>query len=187
MESFFFDNGMALLRTLVIGVLAYAAMILLLRISGRRTLSKMNAFDLVVTVSLGSTLATILLSKDVTLAQGCLAFALLIGMQYAVTWTSVRVPWVRKAVTGEPLMLVYQGVMLPEALLRSRVTEDEIHAALRAQGLGTLEEAEAIVLETDGSFSVVTSSDEGAQTSSLQGVKRVESQERKARDSPRKG
>jgi len=173
MESFFFDNGLALLRTLVIGLLAYVAMILFLRISGRRTLSKMNAFDLVVTVSLGSTLATILLSKDVTLAQGCLAFALLIGMQYAVTWTSVRVPWVRKAVTGEPLMLVYQGAMLHQALLHSRVTEDEIHAATRAQGLGTLSEVEAVVLETDGSFSVVKRSNTGALTSSLQGVKRL--------------
>lgn len=176
MESFFFDNGTALLRTLVIGVLAYAAMILMLRISGRRTLSKMNAFDLVVTVSLGSTLATVLLSKDVTLAQGCLAFALLIGMQYAVTWTSVRVSWVRRAVTGEPLMLVYQGAMLSEALLRSRVTEDEIHAAVRAQGLATLKEVEAIVLETDGSFSVVKRGNADTSTSSLHGVKRIQQQ-----------
>lgn len=176
MESFFFDNGQALLRTLVIGVLAYIAMIFMLRLSGRRTLSKMNAFDLVVTVSLGSTLATVLLSKDVTLAQGCLAFALLIGMQYAVTWTSVRVSWVRRAVTGEPLMLVYQGALLPSALRRARVTEDEIHAAVRAHGLGTLHEVEAIVLETDGSFSVVKSSDTGASSSSLHGVKRMGSQ-----------
>jgi len=60
-----------------------------------RTLSKMNAFDLVVTVSLGSTLATVLLAKDVALADGALAFGLLVGLQFLVTWSSVRARWAR--------------------------------------------------------------------------------------------
>lgn len=67
----FFDGWTGLLRVLVVGTLAYAALVLLLRVSGKRTLSKMNAFDLVVTVALGSTLATVLLSRDVALAEGC--------------------------------------------------------------------------------------------------------------------
>ena len=88
MEPVLFDEWSNLLRTLIIGVPAYIALVFSLRISGKRTLSKMNAFDLVVTVALGSTLATVLLSKDVTLAQGVLAFGLLIGLQFAVTWSS---------------------------------------------------------------------------------------------------
>jgi uncharacterized membrane protein YcaP (DUF421 family) len=95
MAELFFRDSQALLRILVVGISAYLCLILLLRISGKRTLSKMNAFDFVVTVALGSTLATVLLSKEVTLAQGVLAFAVLIGAQYAVTWTSVRWQWVR--------------------------------------------------------------------------------------------
>ncbi|WP_231362619.1 hypothetical protein [Thioalkalivibrio sp. ALMg9] len=66
----FFGGWDGLLRTLVVGVLAYVALIVFLRLSGKRTLSKMNAFDLVVTVALGSTLATVLLAKDVALAEG---------------------------------------------------------------------------------------------------------------------
>ena len=69
MERLFFDEWSVLLRTGLIGVLAYVGLILLLRCSGKRTLSKMNAFDFVVTVALGSTLASILVSKDVALAQ----------------------------------------------------------------------------------------------------------------------
>lgn len=115
----------------------------------------MNAFDLIVTVALGSTFATMLLSKDVDLAAGALAFALLIGLQFAVTWSSVRAGWVRRWVTGEPLMLLYRGEFLPAALRRARVTEDEVRAAVRSAGLASLNEAEAVVLETDGSFSVV--------------------------------
>ncbi len=75
-----FDSWLSLGRTAVVGVLAYLALVLLLRVSGKRTLSKMNAFDLVVTVALGSTLATVLLSTDVALATGILAFTLLIGL-----------------------------------------------------------------------------------------------------------
>jgi uncharacterized membrane protein YcaP (DUF421 family) len=155
MELIFFNGWDSLFRTVVIGIMAYASLILILRVSGNRTLSKMNAFDLVVTVSMGSTLATILLNKDVTLTQGALAFALLTGMQFAVTWSSVRVSWIRKIVTGEPMMLLYQGSFLTTALLRARVTEDEVFAAIRSTGLEALDEVKAVVLETDGSFSVV--------------------------------
>jgi uncharacterized membrane protein YcaP (DUF421 family) len=169
-EHIFFDNWAVLIRTAVIGTLAYVSLITLLRLSGKRTLSKMNAFDFVVTVALGSTLATILLNKDVALAEGVLAFALLIGMQFAVTWSSVRARWVRRLTTGEPALLLYQGAFLPIALRWARVTEDEVRSAVRAGGLAGLNEVEAVVLETDGSFSVVRRSG-GSGESSLLGVK----------------
>lgn len=169
MEPLFFDNWQTLSRTLIVGVSAYVSLVLLLRISGRRTLSKMNAFDMVVTVALGSTLATILLNRDVALAEGVLAFALLIGMQYLVTWTSVRMPWVRQIVTGEPALLIYEGKLLPSALKRARVTEDEILSAVRSAGNQTFKQIKAVVLETDGSFSVVQNEESDAK-SSLKGI-----------------
>lgn len=170
LDPIFFDSFAALLRTAVLGVLGYASLVFLLRISGRRTLSKMNAFDLVVTVALGSVLATVMLSKDVTLAQGALAFALLVGMQFSVTWTSVRWRWVRRLVTGEPALLFFRGEYLPSALLQARVTRDEVRAAARAAGMADLSKIEAVVLETDGSFSVLGQRVQGA-ASSLDGVK----------------
>lgn len=169
MEQMFFTGWEGLIRTVVIGTLAYVVHIIFLRISGRRTLSKMNAFDFLVTVALGSTLATVLLSKDVALAEGAVAFALLIGLQFVVTWSSVRARWVRQLVTGEPLMLLYRGRILPHALRRARVTEDEVRAAVRADGLASMNEVEAVVLETDGSFSVV-SGRSGDGEPSLEGV-----------------
>lgn len=165
----FFNGWDSLLRTLVVGVLAYVTLIVFLRVSGKRTLSKMNAFDLVVTVALGSTLATVLLTKDIALAEGALAFALLIGLQFVVTWSSVRARWVRQLVTGEPLMLLYRGEFLAAAMRRARVTEEEVWAAVRSAGLASLGGAEAVVLETDGSFSVVHQGSESGR-SSLAGV-----------------
>lgn len=104
------------MRTAVIGVLAYITLVLMLRLSGKRTLSKMNAFDFVVTVALGSILASTLLSKDASLSQSATAFGILILLQFIVTWLSVRYKWVRKAVVGEPRLLLYQGKYLDRAL-----------------------------------------------------------------------
>lgn len=155
MDGIFFGSWTTLFRTFLVGVMAYVILVVFLRVSGKRTLSKMNAFDLIVTVALGSTLATVLLSKDVALAEGAMAFAVLIGLQFMVTWSSVRARWVRKLVTGEPRMLLYRGSVLPDALRGARVTEDEIEAAVRAAGMSSVDEAESVILETDGSFSVL--------------------------------
>ena len=84
-------------------------MVLLLRVSGKRTLTKMNAFDLVVTVALGSMLATVLLTKSVALAEGLTAFVLLIFLQFVLTWLSVRSRAVSRLVKSELTLLVYQG------------------------------------------------------------------------------
>ncbi len=116
----FFSTWAGLDRTVIVGVLAYAGLVALLRLSGKRTLAKMNAFDLVVTVALGSTLATILLSKDVPLAEGVLAFALLIALHYAIAWLAVRSAAVGQLVKSEPTLLLYRGVFLPGALRRER-------------------------------------------------------------------
>ncbi len=160
----FFDNWSALSRTVIVGGLAYVGLVVLLRASGKRTLSKMNAYDLVVTVALGSTLATITLSADVALAQGLLALALLIVMQFALTWSTVRVPWLRRLVTSEPSLLFYRAEYLHGALRKARVTEEDVRAAVRGDGHGSLEDVEAVVLEADGSFSVVGKSNGGTST-----------------------
>lgn len=170
MELVFFNSWGSLLRIVIIGVLAYATLVLFLRLSGNRTLSKMNAFDLIVTVALGSTLATVLLSKDVALVDGAVALALLISLQFIITWTSVRFRWVRRLVTGEPLMLLYQGEFLLTSLRQARVTQDEVLSAIRSSGLSDVAAVEAVVLETDGSLSVVKRQAESRQ-SSLAGVR----------------
>jgi uncharacterized membrane protein YcaP (DUF421 family) len=151
----FFDSWTGLLRVVVVGTLAYAALVVLLRTTGKRTLSKLNAFDLVVTVALGPTLATVLLTKDVALAEGIVAFGLLVLLQYAITWSSVRSDHVRALVKAEPCLLLRDGRFLHGAMRRERVTEDEVQAAARAQGIASLNDVAAAVLETDGSFSVI--------------------------------
>ena len=151
----FFDDWQGLVRPVMVGGCAYAGLVVLLRTTGKRTLSKLNAFDLVVTVALGSILATVLLARDVPLLEGLTGLAVLVALQCAVTWLSVRSAVVRRLVRSEPTMLYFRGAFLPAALRAERVTESEVYQAVRASGRGGMEEVEAVVLESDGSLSVV--------------------------------
>lgn len=151
----FFDSWTDLLRIVLVGSLAYAGLVGFLRLSGKRTLAKMNAFDLVVTVAIGSTLATVLLNKDVALAEGLLAFALLCALQYAVASLSVRSQAFRRVIKSEPALLFRRGEYLHPAMKRERVSKDEIRAAMRAAGQSDPDRVAAVILETDGTFSVI--------------------------------
>lgn len=155
MDNLFFDNWESIFRTLIIGVLAYISLILMLRISGKRTLSQMKEFDFIVTVALGSTLATVLLSKDVTLTAGVTALALLIILQYSLAEMSVRSKQFSKFISSEPSLIFFDGDFLQNALKKERVTEAEVRAVLRSQQVYALDEVYAVVLESNGQFSVV--------------------------------
>jgi uncharacterized membrane protein YcaP (DUF421 family) len=143
-------------RVLIVGTLAYVYLILLLRVTGKRTLAKLNAFDLVVTVAIGSTLATILLSNSVGLTEGVTALTLLAGLQYVVAFLSVRSQGFARLVRSEPTLLLRDGEPLPDAMHRARVTHEELMTVLRSHGRRSRpEEVGAIILESDGSFSVL--------------------------------
>lgn len=174
MPDLFFDNWTGVLRTLLLGTIAYAALVGLLRVSGKRTLAKLNAFDLVVSVALGSALASVLLTETVQLAEGAVGLALLVGLQYVVSWLSVRVGWVRRAVRSEPTLLLHRGQLLRDAMDRERLTEGEVLAAIRTAGIAAVDRVEAVVLETDGSLSVIERPSDGAEATSLRDVRRVD-------------
>ncbi|CAN5570331.1 DUF421 domain-containing protein [soil metagenome] len=169
----FFNSWTAVGKTIVVGFVCYLALLLFLRIAGKRSMSKWNAFDWIVSVAMGSTLATCLLSRDVSIVQGALAFAVLLALQFTVTWLSVRSRRFSRLVKSEPRLLVRDGRFLSDALKSERVTESEVRAALRAHGISTLEQVAAVVLETDGSFSVVRGVKESG-SSTLQGVRGFE-------------
>ena len=156
MPSMIYDDISGLVRVLVVGTLAYVSLVSLLRVSGKRTLAQLNAFDFIVTVALGSTLATIALSSTVAWAEGALTLALLAALQFVVAWLAVRFPWVRRALTAEPALLVRDGRPLPAALARERISEQSLHQAIRSAGAGGLEMVSAVVVETNGTMSVVT-------------------------------
>lgn len=154
-SSMFLEDLTVIYRTALIGILAYAGMVLLLRISGKRTLSKWNAFDFIVTIALGSMLANALLSPQTTLMQGLAGFAVLIFLQFLITWGAVRSKTLHHLIKARPVLLFFRGKYLEDALRKERVTASEVRAALRDKGIADSDGIEAVVLETDGGFSVI--------------------------------
>lgn len=173
MEKIFFDNWDSIIRTLITGILAYFSLILMLRISGKRTLSQMKEFDFIVTVALGSTLATVLLNKDITLFDGIMALGLLILLQYSLAAGSVRFSGLSKIISSEPTLIFFDGNFLREAMKKERVTEAEVRTVLRSQGLADLKDAQAVVMESNGQFSVLKKGSINDPQSSLFNVKRL--------------
>lgn len=156
MEKLFFDNWDSLVRTFAITVMAYLVIVFLLRVSGKRTLSKMNAFDFIVTVALGSALAAVSLNKSISLADGAMSFGVLIFMQYLLTWLSVRYRAVKHLITSQPVLLLYKGELLHDVLKRERVTEEELNLAARKEGISDLQDIDAMVLEATGDITVIS-------------------------------
>ena len=144
----------SVMRIAIVGPLAYLSLIVILRVSGKRTLSKMNAFDFVVTVALGSLLATVLLDSSVGILEGAAAMGVLVVGQYVVTWLSVRSDLVERTVKAEPTLILRDGVPLRDAMRRMRVTWRDVEAAAREAGVDTTDVAE-MILEPDGTLSVV--------------------------------
>lgn len=157
-----FDSWYDIARVALIGPLAYGSLVLFLRLSGKRTLAKLNAFDFVVTVAIGSTLATVLLSSDVSFAEGAVGLGLLVALQYVVASASGRLPALRRLVKSEPQVLVRNGVVLHDVLRRERLNVEEVHQALRQSGIAEMADVAVVVLETDGSLSILAAAAPGA-------------------------
>lgn len=167
-----FDSWADIMRVVCVGSAAYLSVVVILRLTGKRTLAKLNAFDLVVTVAVGSTLATILLNSDVSITEGVTALALLATLQFLAATVSARPRAGRSVLTARPSLLVSQGRYLDVALKAQRVSVDEIRQAIRSSGLGDVSRVAAVILESDGSLSVITA-DKVGDWSALDGVQNL--------------
>jgi len=150
-----FSSWSTLARIAAVAVMAYLALVLLLRLSGKRTLSTMDPFDFVITTALGSTLAQTALSKDVALVEGLVTFATIIALQHLVSWLSIKQRFVRRMIKSRPALLFYKGEFQKSTMDREHVPDIEILAAVRESGVASLDDVEAVVLEADSGFSVI--------------------------------
>ncbi|MCL6260931.1 DUF421 domain-containing protein [Aquiflexum sp. TKW24L] len=165
MENIWFDSWGSILKIIFMTPLAYITMVVLLRISGKRTLSKMNAFDFIVTIALGSTLSSVALNESIPLVNGITAILLFIGLQFLLTWLSVRVKVIKTIITAKPTLIFYKGNFLQEAMQHERITVEEIYSAARQKGFSTLDNIDLIVFETTGDFAIVEKLIEGKKSS----------------------
>jgi uncharacterized membrane protein YcaP (DUF421 family) len=177
MESvvFFYRGAEPIARIIVVGSLAYLSLILLLRLSGKRTLTQMTAFDFIITIAIGSTFGRLITAEGVSLVESITAFAVLIGLQRLISWLTVRSSAVEKLVTADPTLLYFRGQFLQKAMREQRVTESELLGIVRQNKIGSLREVEAIVMENSGTIAVIKQETSGAtDLSALQPVPKIQ-------------
>lgn len=167
MKELLFKNWNTLADVALCTVSAFFTLFIIVRISGKRTLAKLNVFDFIVTVTLGSTLSSMILSK-VTLAEGTVALTIIIILQYTLAWLSRSSSIMEKIINNNPTLLYYDGAFLDEAMNREGITKEEIYAEIRNFRLERLEEVRAVVLELNGEISVIKKSSVPEGISSLQ-------------------
>lgn len=164
-----FDGWNSVGRIVLLGFCTYLVLIGALRVVGKQALAKMSAFDLVITIALGSIVATIPLSSGVTLADGVsliMTYLVLQGITRVAVSRSRRAQTVIKAA---PQVVLWEGELLPGSLEQLHVTKEEVGAAVRRAGKSSLREVQAVVLENDGQWSVVPRSEQ-ADMSAFDGV-----------------
>lgn len=154
MEDLFFSDGKSFLKVVIASIVSYFAILSIVRIMGKRTLAKMNAFDFVVTVTLGSTLSSMLLNK-VPILDGSVAVLIIVSLQYLMAYMIKRSAALEKKVNSAPVILFYNGEFIRDALEKERITEKEILAEIRSYRLEQLSDVRAVVLEVNGTFSVI--------------------------------
>jgi len=154
-STIYFAGWLPLARLFVVGVGGYLFLLFALRTVGPRTMAKTNVFDFIILVSLGSVFGRILTAKDVTLVEACAAYALMIGLHFAVSWLRVHSRRVADWLDAEPVLLYAGQHYLHRSLSRMRILEHEIEAAVRNKGFASMADIDAVILEPDGELSVL--------------------------------
>jgi len=136
-------------------VAVYCALLLGLRLAGKRELGQMTPFDLVVLLVIANAVQTAMVGPDTSLTGGLLAALVLLVVNWAVDRLGIRSAIVRETLIGSPTLLVYDGQLVMEHLRREGIAEDEVMQALREHGIQDLRSVKLAVLEVDGTISVV--------------------------------
>ena len=145
-------NGWSIVaRTLII----YLALLLGLRLAGKREIGQMTPFDLVVILLIANAVQNAMVGPDNSLTGGMIAAGVLIAANYAVASARERLPWLHRAVEGSPTLLISDGKFIKDNLRRERIDEEEVLMAIREHGISGPDEVRMAVLEVDGSISIV--------------------------------
>lgn len=156
MDIVFVSSGWEyLLRMAVIATAGYLWLVVLLRVSGARTMARMTPFDFVITVTLGSAFGRALTAPEVGVVDAVATFTVLVLLQWALAYARARSSRVAALVDVEPTVLFLDGERVEAALRRHRLTDKDLTSAVREKGWGSLGEVRAVLLQSDGQFAVV--------------------------------
>jgi uncharacterized membrane protein YcaP (DUF421 family) len=138
-------------RTLVV----YVALLVGLRLVGRRELGQMTPFDLVVILLIANALQNAMVGPDTSVFGGLLSAFTLLTVNWLLSKLRVRIPWLRKAAEGEPILLVAGGQVLMARLNKMNLDRADLEQAIREHGIADLSKVDTAILEVDGTMSII--------------------------------
>jgi uncharacterized membrane protein YcaP (DUF421 family) len=136
-------------------IVLYAFIVLLMRVIGRRELSSMTPFDLVLLIVLGDAIQQGLTQDDYSVTGALLAIATIATLQVTTSYLSFRSKTARRLFEGNPVVLVDHGEIVERNLKRERMTPDEVAEEMRQQQISSLDEVTWAILESNGSISFI--------------------------------
>jgi uncharacterized membrane protein YcaP (DUF421 family) len=139
----------------------YLAVILLTRLSGLRSFSKMSSFDFAITVAVGSTVASTVVLKSVSLLKGAVALAALYTVQHGAATLRQYVPWFGHLQDNDALLLMAGEEILDDNLRKAQVTRGDLRSKLREANVIHPGQVRAVVMETTGDVSVLHADPDG--------------------------
>jgi len=147
--------GLPLIEKVVRPVIVYVFLIVALRLAGKRELAQLNPFDLVVLLMLSNTVQNAIIGEDNSVIGGLIGAAALLVVNYVVARFLNRHEKLQRIVEGGTDVLIERGEMLREKMKKEAISEAELEAAARRQGVASLEDVERAVLEPSGSISII--------------------------------
>lgn len=154
-----FSSTDRLVNVAIGAVVFFVAIVVLVRLLGNRTTGQMNNFDWIITVAVGSLAASGILLERVAVTDALLAIAVLAALQWLTTWWVLRSKHFAHLVKSRPTLLTHKGKFLRDAMKRTRISEEEINTALRQEGMTSVEDCAWVILETNGTMSVIPRGD----------------------------
>ena len=161
-HTVFLWNGFEpIARILMVGTASYIGIVLILKISGKRTLASMSAFDFAIAVAVGAVFGRTLTAKDLSLSETFTAFLLLAVLQFIFAFLENKSKIFKKVFSTSPTLLYYKGNFVEKNLHKERLNKDKVISAVRKKGFGNMDDVTAVILEIDATFSIITESKEG--------------------------
>jgi uncharacterized membrane protein YcaP (DUF421 family) len=139
------------LRTIVVFFFVY----LLMRIVGRRELSSLEPFDLILLIVLGDAVQQSLTQDDYSVTGAFIVVSTIALLQVFMSYLNFRVPRLRPLIDGEPIVIIQDGNVIEQNARRERLTREDIAEAARVQQIASLADVQWAVLETSGEISFI--------------------------------
>ncbi|WKN42180.1 DUF421 domain-containing protein [Tunicatimonas pelagia] len=155
MNEWFYDDVENIARVGLSCLMFYIVVVVGSKLAGLRSFSDFSSFDFLITLAMGALLATTITSAEVSIVEGTVALAALYLFQILVAKARQKWNFVKRWVDNPPVLIMFNGKIISDNINKVRITEDELKAKLRQEGIRSYAQVKSAVLESSGDISVI--------------------------------